>query len=86
MPKHQIRHLFTKPYTPRSNGKAERFIQTRLREWAYAEAYLSSDARTAALSHWLHHYNWHRPHTALNSNPPISRLNLDGSNLLRLHS
>jgi transposase InsO family protein len=83
--KHKIRHLFTKPYTPRTNGKAERFIQTCLREWAYAEAYLSSDARTVALDHWLHHYNWHRPHTALKSRPPISRLNLDGNNLLRLH-
>jgi transposase InsO family protein len=84
--KHKIRHLFTKPYTPRTNGKAERFIQTCLREWAYAEAYLSSDARTTALHQWLHHYNWHRPHTALKSRPPISRLNLDGNNLLRLHS
>ena len=84
--KHQIRHLFTKPYTPRTNGKAERFIQTCLREWAYAEAYSTSDQRTNALDHWLHHYNWHRPHTALNSKPPISRLNLDGNNLLRLHS
>jgi transposase InsO family protein len=84
--RHEIRHLFTKPYTPRTNGKAERFIQTCLREWAYAEAYLSSQARTAALSRWLHHYNWHRPHTALKSIPPISRLNLDGNNLLRLHT
>ena len=84
--KHQIRHLYTKPYTPRTNGKAERFIQTCLREWAYAEAYLSSDARTTALAHWLHHYNWHRPHTALKSNPPISRLHLRGRNLLKLHS
>jgi transposase InsO family protein len=84
--KHKIRHLFTKPYTPRTNGKAERFIQTCLREWAYAEAYSTSAQRTTALEHWLHHYNWHRPHTALESRPPISRLNLDGNNLLRLHS
>jgi transposase InsO family protein len=84
--KHKIRHLFTKPYTPRTNGKAERFIQTCLREWAYAEAYLSSDARTAALDRWLHHYNWHRPHSALNSRPPISRLYLNRNNLLRLHN
>jgi transposase InsO family protein len=81
-----IRHLRTKPYTPRTNGKAERFIQTCLREWAYAEPYLTSAARTLALNHWLHHYNWHRPHSALQSTPPISRLNLDGHNLLRLHS
>jgi transposase InsO family protein len=84
--KHRIRHLFTRPYTPRTNGKAERFIQTCLREWAYAEAYSSSAQRTTALGYWLHHYNWHRPHTALKSKPPISRLNLDGNNLLRLHT
>jgi transposase InsO family protein len=81
-----VRHLRTKPYTPRTNGKAERFIQTALREWAYAEPYLSSAARTSALQRWLHHYNWHRPHSALKSNPPISRLNLDGHNLLTLHT
>src|SRR5579883_1543616 len=82
----RIRHVRTKPYTPRTNGKAERFIQTCLREWAYAEPYPTSAARTTALEHWLHHYNWHRPHSALQSNPPISRLNLDGNNLLRLHN
>jgi transposase InsO family protein len=81
----QIRHLRTKPFTPRTNGKAERFIQTCLREWAYAEVYGSSADRTAALRQWLHHYNWHRPHSALKSNPPISRLGLQGNNLLRLH-
>jgi transposase InsO family protein len=81
-----IRHLLTKPYTPRTNGKAERFIQTSLREWAYAEAYTSSEERTAALAPWLHHYNWHRPHSALNSQAPISRLSLEGNNLLKLHS
>jgi transposase InsO family protein len=81
-----IRHLRTKPYTPRTNGKAERFIQTCLREWAYAEAYSTSAQRTTALDHWLHHYNWHRPHTALQSKPPISRLGLRGNNLLKLHT
>ena len=81
-----VRHLRTKPYTPRTNGKAERFIQTSLREWAYAEAYETSAARTTALRHWLHHYNWHRPHSALKSHPPISRLGLRGSNLLKLHN
>ncbi len=81
-----IRHLRTKPYTPKTNGKAERFIQTCLREWAYAEAYSTSRQRTSALAHWLHHYNWHRPHSALESQPPISRLRLDGNNLLTLHS
>ena len=81
-----IRHLRTKPYTPRTNGKAERFIQTALREWAYATAYRTSAQRTQALRTWIHHYNWHRPHTALDFKPPISRLKLDGNNLLRLHS
>ncbi len=81
-----IRHLRTKPYTPRTNGKAERFIQTALREWAYAAPYTSSEERSRALERWLHHYNWHRPHTALHSRPPISALRLDGNNLLRLHS
>lgn len=81
-----IRHLRTKPFTPRTNGKAERFIQTCLREWAYAQAYTSSDQRTTALAHWLHHYNWHRPHSALNCQPPITKLGLKGNNLLKLHS
>jgi transposase InsO family protein len=81
-----IRHLRTKPYTPRTNGKAERFIQTCLREWAYAEAYTSSSERTVALAHWLHHYNWHRPHSALHSMPPITKLGLKGNNLLKLHN
>jgi transposase InsO family protein len=81
-----IRHLRTKPYTPRTNGKAERFIQTALREWAYATAYRSSQRRTEALQRWLHHYNWHRPHSALQSQSPISALRLRGNNLMKLHS
>ena len=81
-----LRHLRTRPYTPKTNGKAERFIQTCLREWAYAEAYPTSNQRTTALAHWLHHYNWHRPHSALQSLPPISRLRLDENNLLTLHN
>jgi transposase InsO family protein len=81
-----IRHLRTKPYTPRTNGKAERFIQTSLREWAYAQAYTSSRQRAEALQTWLHHYNWHRPHLALKSFPPITKLALKGNNLLKLHS
>lgn len=56
-----IRHLRTKPYTPQTNGKAERFIQTALREWAYATAFETSDHRKAELPRWLHRYNWHRP-------------------------
>jgi len=81
-----LRHIRTKPYTPKTNGKAERFIQTALREWAYAQAYPNSDRRAAELPIWLHRYNWHRPHSAIKSKPPISRLDLTEDNLLRLHS
>ena len=81
-----LRQIFTKPYTPKTNGKAERFIQTALREWAYARAYHNSDQRSAELLHWLHRYNWHRPHGSLKANTPISRLGLAEDNLLRLHS
>lgn len=81
-----LRHIRTKPYTPKTNGKAERFIQTSLREWAYARAYPTSEHRKQALQSWLHNYNWHRPHGSLQSMPPISRLNQPMNNLLRLHS
>lgn len=81
-----LRHIRTRPYTPRTNGKAERFIQTALREWAYAKAYLDSEQRKADLPIWLHRYNWHRPHGSLNAKTPISRLGLSGDNLLRLHT
>lgn len=81
-----LKHIFTKPYTPKTNGKAERFIQTSLREWAYARAYNTSEERTAELPKWLHRYNWHRPHGSIGSKPPISRLGLTGNNLLRLHN
>jgi transposase InsO family protein len=81
-----LRQIFTRPYTPKTNGKAERFIQTALREWAYAQAYQNSHQRTAELQIWLHRYNWHRPHGSLKANTPISRLGLAGNNLLRLHS
>jgi len=81
-----VRHIRTKPYTPKTNGKAERFIQTALREWAYARAYQTSDQRAADLPAWTHLYNWHRPHAALKSKPPISRLGFDRNNLLRFHS
>ena len=80
-----LKHIRTKPYTPKTNGKAERFIQTSLREWAYARAYNTSRERAADLPGWLHHYNWHRPHGSIKSMPPISRLGLTGNNLLRLH-
>jgi transposase InsO family protein len=81
----QLGQRFTRPYTPRTNGKAERFIQTLLREWAYGLAYPTSTLRTAALARWLHHYNWHRRHTALSGRPPISRL-IPADDLLRVHS
>jgi transposase InsO family protein len=69
-----IRHLRTRPYRPRTNGKAERFIQTLLREWAYGRIYGSSAERTAALPPWLEHYNYRRPHGALGHKPPGTRL------------
>ena len=81
-----LRHIRTRPYTPKTNGKAERFIQTALREWAYAQAYPTSDRRAEELPIWLHRYNWHRPHGSLKSKPPISRLAITEDNLLRLHS
>jgi transposase InsO family protein len=82
----KIKHLRTRPYTPKTNGKAERLVQTALREWAYARAYDNSDQRAAELPHWLHRYNWHRPHGSLNAKTPISRLGLTENNLLRLHT
>jgi transposase InsO family protein len=82
----RLRQIFTKPYTPKTNGKAERFIQTALREWAYARAYENSDQRSAELRSWLHRYNWHRPHGSLKASTPISRLGLSEDNQLRLHS
>jgi transposase InsO family protein len=81
-----VRHLRTRPYTPRTNGKAERFIQSALREWAYARAYSRSHQRIDALTRWLHSYNWHRPHASLAGQPPLSRLGLSSNNLLRLHT
>jgi transposase InsO family protein len=81
-----LRHIRTKPYTPKTNGKAERFIQTSLREWAYARAYDTSQQRAEELPFWMHRYNWHRPHGSIGAKPPISRLGLTGNNLLRLHN
>jgi len=81
-----LRHLRTKPYHPRTNGKAERFIQTALREWAYARAYPTSDHRAKQLLDWLHQYNWHRPHASLDYQPPITRIPLSENNLVALHN
>jgi len=81
-----IRHIYTKPYTPKTNGKAERFIQSSLREWAYAQAYNTSEQRKIELPYWVHHYNWHRPHAGIKKKTPISRSGMDMNNLVRLHS
>jgi transposase InsO family protein len=80
-----LKHIRTRPYTPRTNGKAERFIQTALREWAYARSYDSSVQRAQHLPAWLHQYNWHRPHASLAYLPPISRVPIV-NNLLELHT
>src|SRR5208282_1261480 len=80
-----IKHRFTRPYTPRTNGKAERFIQTAIREWAYARTYQNSAERQQQLNLWLHDYNFHRPHVSLKLNTPASRTGLNRNNLLTLH-
>jgi transposase InsO family protein len=81
-----LKHSFTKPYRPQTNGKAERFIQTITREWAYARSYNSSTHRATFLPHYLHDYNFHRPHSALNSLPPSSRLPQTADNVSRYNS
>jgi transposase InsO family protein len=70
----QVRHLRTRPYTPRTNGKVERHQQTPQREWAYAPQYASSDARRASPPHWIRHYNEQRTHSALGNRPPRARV------------
>jgi transposase InsO family protein/transposase-like protein len=81
-----ITQKFTRAYRPQTNGKAERFIQSALREWAYGRMYENSDQRRQALPAWTHFYNWHRPHHGINLVPPISRLSVPRKNLLTLHS
>jgi transposase InsO family protein len=80
-----VRHVRIRPNTPRTHGKAERFIRTLLSESAYAWPYGSSAAGTAALPRWLHSYNWHRSRTSLDGRPPITRLAV-GDELVGLHS
>jgi len=80
-----IVHKRTRIYTPRTNGKAERFIQTAIREWAYARRYENSAQRRNQLKPWTHLYNWHRPHSSLGQKPPISRAQIQWNNLLTLH-
>ena len=81
-----LKHIRTRPYTPRTNGKAERFIQTALREWAYAASYGSSDERASELPRWLYEYNFYRNHSALQNKTPISRIGEAVNNVLQLHT
>ena len=76
----------TRPYTLQTNGKAERFIQTMLQDWAYAVPYGSSDSRNRQLPRWLNHYNQLRPHSAIGGLPPTSRLMRSVNNLRGLHN
>jgi len=82
----RIKHSFTRPRRPQTNGKAERFIQTALREWAYVRTYPDYRERAKAWLPWLHRYNWHRPHASLKDQPPIRRLGLSVNNLSALHT
>ena len=82
----KLKHSFTRAYRPQTNGKAERFIQSALREWAYGIAYNHSSERAEMLDRWIHHYNWHRPHQGINGLAPIRRLNQSPNNLLTLHN
>ena len=81
-----VTQKFTRAYRPQTNGKAERFIQSALREWAYGHTYANSEQRRVALALWNHFYNWHRPHHGINLVPPMSRLSMSRKNLLTLHS
>ena len=82
----QVKHKRTRPYTPKTNGKAERFVQTSLREWAYARAYDTSHQRREELPAFLHRYNWQRPHMGIKGQTPVSRLGLSEDDLLIIHS
>src|SRR5437870_8472338 len=77
---------FTRAYRPQTNGKAERFIRSALREWAYGIPYHQSSGRTAMLARWSHHYNWHRPHYGIGGVAPMGHLAQTRNNLLTLHS
>ena len=79
-----VRHRFTRPYRPQTSGKAERFIQSALREWAYGFTYPHSSERTQALGRGNHLYNWHRPHQGTGRAVPMSRLRSSRNNLLTL--
>jgi transposase InsO family protein len=81
-----LKHKFTRPYRPQTNGKAERFIQTVTREWAYARNYSTSNERAGFLPYYIFEYNNHRPHSALNQSPPITRIPLYADNVSRHNS
>lgn len=81
-----VKHVFTRPYRPQTNGKAERFIQSALREWAYAFVYTHSSERETMLQRWTHQYNWHRPHQGIGGVAPMRRLSLGDNNLLQVHT
>jgi transposase InsO family protein len=81
-----IAQKFTRAYRPQTNGKAERFIQSALREWAYGRSYATSNERREALPHWTHFYNWHREHHGIDCHPPMSRLSTSRKNVLTLHN
>jgi len=82
----RLKHRFTRAYRPQTNGKAERFIQSALREWAYGIPYNHSSERAHMLERWIHHYNWHRPHQGIGGHPPMTRLSQPRNNLLTLHT
>ena len=81
-----VKHVFTRPYRPQTNGKAERFIQSALREWAYGFVYTHSSERHSMLQRWTHQYNWHRPHQGIGGVAPMHRLGLGENNLLQVHT
>jgi transposase InsO family protein len=82
----RLKHRFTRAYRPQTNGKAERFIQSALREWAYGIPYNHSSERAQMLERWIHHYNWHRPHQGIGGHAPMARLTQSRNNLLTLHT
>jgi transposase InsO family protein len=82
----RLKHSFTRAYRPQTNGKAERFIQSALREWAYGIPYDHSSERAHMLERWIHHYNWHRPHQGIGGQAPMTRLRQPRNNLLTLHT
>lgn len=82
----KIKQKFTRAYRPQTNGKAERFIQSALREWAYGRTYQCSAERGTALAHWNHFYNWHRPHHGIQCQVPMARISTNANNVLTIHS